>query len=293
MFEEIVARLQKRKIQLRTHHSLLGQIVTRYRSSSPTEFKFSLFDLLCAIGTCRTVADTKAFKFSIVLDYLEVFPRNTANELRILIKDEDDVERKQKISRNVGEGLSLVIAERLFNLEKSTITKIKRRKNQSKPDFMGFTPLLKVVWEAKGSVNPIGQSVIKRAKRQKRREPADVAFVSLTSLKSQSITEVRLEDPPALPLEGDNLNRQLSRILHYVNTFNFIGQAELGRYFNLLGKRFEKNRSFPEFGQKVELFEKIRDKSIRLAIKDWSFLGNIERIGDSSLMKTCFPWKVS
>lgn len=72
MFERIITRFQPRKIKLETDPSLQGQIVIDYRSNSPIEFRFSLFNLIYAIGTCRTVARTKANKFSLALDFLEV-----------------------------------------------------------------------------------------------------------------------------------------------------------------------------------------------------------------------------
>lgn len=294
MFEGVIARLQKRKIRLRTDQLLQRQIVTRYRSNSPIDFSFSLFDLVYAIGTCRTVAATRANKFSVGLDFLEIFPRSTADELRILVNSDESIEQKQHISRYVGEGLSLVVAEKLYNLEKSTITRIKRRGNESKPDFVGYSPVTpsalrsKVVWEAKGSMDAIGPNEIAHAKYQKQKEPADIAFVSLAALKSMSMTEVSIEDPPALPLEGRDLDRQLSRIMHYVNTFNFIGQPDLSRYFILLGKRLERDRRFPEFDEKVQLFEEIRSEFIRLGISAKYFLGSIERVGESSFFYVGF-----
>lgn len=290
MFEGIITRFQPRKIKLETDRSLQGHIVIDYRSNSPIEFGFSLFDLIYAIGTCRTVARTKANKFSLALDFLEVFVRNNTNELRII--DDIDIEQKQAISRYVGEGLSLVIAEKLYNLQKSTITRIKRKRNESKPDFMGFSPSFKVVWEAKGSTDAIRPDEIVHAKNQKAREPADIAFASFTTLKSESITEVWLEDPPTLPLDGDYLKQQLSRVMHYVNVFNFIGQTELSRYFRLLGKRLESDRSFPEFDEKVELFDRIREESIKLTINRKGYLGNIERVGDSVFFYVGFDEKL-
>lgn len=287
MFEEIITRFQQRKISLQIDPLLQKQIATKYRNS-PIELSFSLFDFAYAIGTCRSVAPTKANKFSLALDFLEILVRNNANELRILISDSESTEQKQDISKYAGEGLSLIIAEKLYNLRRSTITRIRRRGNESKPDFMGFNPPLKVVWEAKGSTDIIGQDEINHAKNQKANETADIAFASLAALKSESITEVYLEDPPTLPLDGDALRQQLSRVMHYVNIFNFIGQPRLSRYFALLGKRLERDRRFPEYKEKEQLFEEIRFKSIRLSIKEWDFLGNIERIGDSTFFYVGF-----
>jgi len=279
MFKGIITRFQPRIIRLETDPSLQGQIAIDYRSNSPIDFRFRLFDLIYAIGTCRTVSRTKTNKFSLALDFLRVFAGNSANELRIV--QDLDIEQKQAISRYVGEGLSLVIAEKLYSLRKSTIRRIQRRRNESKPDFVGFSPPLKVVWEAKGSTDVIRPDEIARAINQKAREPADIAFASFATLNSESITEVRLEDPPTLPLGGDHLKQQLSRVLHYVNVFNFIGQTELSRYFELLGKRLEHDRRFPEFHEKIELFERIKEESIKLTINRKCYLGNIERVGDS------------
>jgi hypothetical protein len=282
MFEEIITKFQHRKIKLETDNSLQGQIVPKYRSNCPIELTFSLCDLLVAIGTCRSVASTKSEKFLIALDFREILVPNDENELRVLINEDETPEQKQQISTYASEGLSLVIAERLYGLSRSTISRIKRRGNESKPDFMGFTPSLKIVWEAKGSTDAIRQDEIAYAKYQKANEPADIAFASLALLKSDSITEVQLEDPEALPLEGRELRRQLSRVMHYVNVFNFIGQPKMSRYFVLMGKRLERDRRFPEFDEKERLFEEISSRSIRISIQDLSFLGNIEKVEEST-----------
>ena len=73
-----------------------------------------------------------------------------------------------------------------------------------------------------------------------------------------------------------------------LNLFNFIGQKELSRYFKLLGKRLEEDREFPELQEKVELFNKIREKSIKLRMYDEFYLGNIERVGDASYFHVGF-----
>ncbi len=292
MIEQIITRalshLQRRKIRLTIDLLLQCNIAQRYRCGCPIDFDFTLFDLIYAVGICRTVASTKSNKIPFYAEFLQIFTTNDRHELRVSLDEDRFAEQKQEISRYVGEGLSLVVAEKLYALQKSTITRIRRKGNASKPDFMGLTPLLKVVWEAKGSMNAISQKEITHAKAQKAKEPADIAFASLATLKSESVTEVRLEDPPALPLRGTELEQQRSRIRHYVNTFNFIGQTELSRYFELLGKRLEKDRNFPEFGSKIELFERIKTESIKITIKERSYLGNVERLGDSTFLYTGF-----
>lgn len=280
MFRELLARIQRRTIRLQTDPALQNQILPIYRNNSGIEFHFSLFDLVVAIATSRSVAPTESSKFSQATDFLKIFAGNN-QELRISLENLH-LEQKQHMSKHLGEGLSLIVAEKLFDLKKSTISRIRRRRNQSKPDFMGFTKShLKIVWEAKGSTDPFKPREIAHAINQKSNERANSAFASLAKLNTETMIKVNLYDPTTLPLSGDILDYHLSRIKHYVNLFNFIGQKELSRYFKLLGKRLEKDREFPEFQEKVELFNRIKEKSIKLRIYDEFYLGNIERVGEA------------
>lgn len=206
----------------------------------------------------------------------------------MVVTDDHTIEQKQEAARYVAEGLSWIIAEKLYDLEKTSIFRNKRIGKQSKPDFRGYRGDFKVVWEAKGSISAIRKKTIIKAKTQKKLEPANIAFASFATLKPQKVVEVSLEDPPSLPLEGEDLKRKLSKVNHYVKTFNFIGQAKLSRYFELMGKRLERDKDFPEFGEKTELFQELRAKSIRLAINGKSFLGNFERVGDSVFLYAGF-----
>jgi hypothetical protein len=92
MFEEIITRLQRRKIKLETDQSLQDHIDARYRSALPIDFTFTLFNLAYAIGTCRSVAPTKADKFPLAVDFLHLFTNNNnANELRITINNNETI----------------------------------------------------------------------------------------------------------------------------------------------------------------------------------------------------------
>lgn len=190
---ELLARVQQRKVLLKIDPKLHSKIPIEYASNEPVEFSFSVFDLLGNVGFCKNCSPTKTIKFPLALDFLDLLVANDANELRILINDDETIEDKQAISKNAGEGLSLLIAEELYGIARGTIKRIKRRANESKPDFQGFTPDLKIVWEAKGSTDPITQYEINHAKDQKKKEPANLAFASLASLKAESITEVDVE----------------------------------------------------------------------------------------------------
>jgi hypothetical protein len=62
-FEQIITRFQRGKIVLKIDPALQNGITRNYRGNPSVEFGFSLFDLVCAIGSCKTVANTKANKF--------------------------------------------------------------------------------------------------------------------------------------------------------------------------------------------------------------------------------------
>ena len=79
MIKELITRLQYRKIQLVTDPLLQERIVPIYQSKNPIAFRFTLFELIYAIGTCREVVETKANKFSLAADFLEVFVEYTAS----------------------------------------------------------------------------------------------------------------------------------------------------------------------------------------------------------------------
>jgi hypothetical protein len=276
MPEEIITKNQQKEIELTIDPSLQNGIQASYRNNTPLRFNFTLFNLIYSIGSCRSVDITCSNKFAIALDFVGIFA--DMNELRASIEDKT-IEQKIEMSKLIGEGLSCLIAEKLYNIEKSTISRIKRKSNESKPDFQGYDQNLKIVWEAKGSMDTIDQSVIDYAKQQKIKEPANIAFASFATIKSQSITKVVIEDPTSIP--ENTIQRKLSRIRHYVDTFNFIGQAELSRYFRLLGIRLEKESiNFPEFDEKIDLYKKIKKNYVRIPIKGKNYLGSIERIGE-------------
>jgi hypothetical protein len=271
--EQIITRFQQGKIVLKIDPALQNGIGRNYQGNPLVDFGFSLFDLVCAIGACKTVANTKANKFPLASDYLRIFKRNNLDELRLVVTDDHTIEQKQEAARYIGEGLSRIIAEKLYSLEKNSITRIERKGKQSKPDFRGNRGDFKVVWEAKGSISAIRKKTIKKAKTQKKLEPANIAFASFATLKPQKVVEVSIQDPPSLPLEGEDLKRKLSKVNHYVKTFNFIGQAKLSRYFELMGKRLEKDKDFREFDEKTDLFQELRDRSIRTLLTVQGFVG--------------------
>lgn len=287
MFREIITRFQKRHVELSVDPLLHTHLPIKYQSNSLIRFRFNLHNLIMAIGLSRSVRITKRVKFTDAAEYLERFTKDDNNELRVHIND--DVEDKMQIAECIGMGLSIVIAEELYALQRSSISKIKRKGRESKPDFEGYKKNnLKVVWEAKGSTNVIDQETISRGINQKRMVPADISFASFATLKSDCMSKVSIEDPPKLPLIGKDLQIKLARVRHYVDLFNFIGQNELSRYFKYVGERLRKDMQFPEFAKKVDLYKKIKKNYARIDIRGKTYFGNIERISDSEYLYVGF-----
>jgi hypothetical protein len=292
--EEIIKELmtlnEQKKIRLVIDPSLRNNLNRNFRNNQPIMFNFNLFNLIVAIGNCSKVCITRTNKLPFALDFAYAFVKGI-DELRVITGQHS--EQKGNTSRYGGEGLSRIIAEKLYDLDMSTISRVDRKGRESKPDFEGYSSHLKVVWESKGSIDsPVIQSEIDHAKEQKNNEPANVAFVSLTIFNSQNITEVELRDPEAHPDFGGVLKRRLSRIRHYVNAFNFIGQAEMSRYFELLGKRLKKDKNFFEYPKKIELYKKIKRHYVKLSINERNYLGSVERIGDSEFLYVGFDEKL-
>ena len=278
MLEEIFARIKKRKVRLKIDKRLQRHVIAT--PNKVNDLEFSIFELIYAAGASQAITGSTANKFAITADLLEAFVGSKNNELWISGANKS-IEDKKRISERLGEGLSWIIAEKVYGIDKSTIERIPRRGRESMPDFKGESSSKIITWEAKGSLNQITNARIEKAKDQKSKMQAhaDLAFASIAALKADSISEVYVEDPEPLPLTGERLVRELSRIRHYINLFDFIGETKLSRYFKLLGTRLEKDRNFPEFDEKERLFEDLRIKSARLYVNNSGYLGRVERVG--------------
>jgi len=278
MFDNIIARVQKRKILLHIDPLLYNKLSPKYVTNQPIELTFDVFDLVLAIGLSRTVRVTNKVKFTDAGEFLERFIKTHKNELRILI-DHNDTDVKESLSEYIGAGLSIIIAEQLYSLKRSNISKIKRESG-SKPDFEGYNNNLKVIWEAKGSINPFNKSQIEHAKEQKENPSlsADCRFASFAHLKSDNITEVEIVDPLTFRFNRNELEQHTAKAKHYASLFNFIGQSELSRYFKMMVKRLKYDTNFDEFEDKIKLYKKIKKQYVKITLNGDHYLGNLESL---------------
>lgn len=261
-------------------YNYLSRIGFRIAPKTSIIVSINLEKLIIAMGTLdliRTKPATNRQKFVDKARFLQRINENT-NEFRIIRSA--DIETQQDISEEFGIGLSALVADSLFNLNYSTLVRIPRNMRASKPDIQAFTRNNhRIVWEAKGSINPFPQSVIQRAVGQKNTVPAHFRFVSLSNLNENSICMVDLIDPP---YDDSNLNDSEKLVLkadHYSSIFNFIGQGELSKYFSLMRKRILYDTRFPDFSIKEYMYEKIKKDYVRIERNQKTFLGNVEGLG--------------
>ena len=288
MWEELFSRITKKKISLEVDPLLFPHTISQ--EGAPDFLEITLFDLIIAIGIGKTRRITKKIKFADSAEFLERFIKDDNN---LKIKIMEDVDDKIGISKEIGEGLSIILSEKLFGVKRSSISKISRR-GESKPDFEGFTVSnKKIVWESKGTTtNNFSNGTINHAINQKRKVDADASFVSLSYLKENSTTKVKLIDPPTLPLSGSELEKALVKVKHYVDTFNFIGQSEIAKYFRLVSKRLKNDTNFAEFGDKTSLFEEIKSTYPFLQEDGRLFYGNIEKLSEDKYIFVGFDQKL-
>lgn len=213
---------------------------------SPERTPINLFKLIIAVGTVHTrrTNPTSRNKFFDKQDLLEAIDQNS-DEFRVIKHQDTEVQIQN--SKELGVGLSVVIADYFYGLEWSTLTKIMLRHRQSKPDIKVFSTQRKqIVIEAKGTTdsNTRENTQIPDALSQKHLEPTDIRIASCALLHENIISEVDFLDlKPGIP-KNKWLDRKLFKADHYARLFNFIGQRELSEYFGLMRKRLEFDKNF-------------------------------------------------
>lgn len=241
----------------------------------------NLEKLIIAMGTLDLIRTKPATNRQRFVDKARFLQRINENTIEFRIIRSADIETQQEISEEFGKGLSALVADSLFNLKYSTLTRIPRNTRASKPDIQALSRNNDlIVWEAKGSINPFPPLRIRHAIDQKNTVLADFGFVSLSKLNQNSICMVNLIDPPH---EDSNLNDSKKLVLkadHYSSLFNFIGQGELSKYFSLMRKRILHETRFPDFSIKEYMYEKIKKDYVRIERNQKTFLGNVEGLGE-------------
>ena len=161
----LTSRFSNKIISVEIDQDLLEELDTPDKVTTTRNITFNLYKLIYHIGTIqsRRFAPSNRLKFSDKSDLIETLYSNT-NEFRVRINDVRTVngsETLKSISEDFGIGISVVIAEKLFNIKRSTIQKIYG--TGRRPDWKCQTTDNRIlIFECKGSTsmqNSIQQEV--------------------------------------------------------------------------------------------------------------------------------------
>ena len=207
---EIATHFRNLQVQITIDNELLQHIDSVDRLSTNRTITFNLYKLIYAIGTIQTrrFAPSNRMKFLDKADLVEKIYTNT-NDFKVKIQDirnNGGQEVLTTISEDFGVGISVVIAEKLFNIKYSTIQRIYG--TDKRPDWKCQTNDNRtLIIESKGaSSQATSDRQEARALIQKNRRNGDVKIASLTLINENQISTNRYLDPP---IEPDNMDSEM------------------------------------------------------------------------------------
>lgn len=258
---DIITTFGSRTIRVELDPLLLPQIDHEDKVSTIRTISFNLYKLIYRIGTIqsRRFAPSNRNKYFDKLDLAEKIIENT-NEFRVKINEIRNIngsETLTSISEDFGVGISLMVAENLFNIKPATIERIYG--NLQRPDWRSQTTNNRIlVVECKGSSNQnTSNTQLNNALIQKRTIAGNIQVASATLIIENTISVNRFVDPPGDPPQNDpEMEYNILRAGHYASVFSFLGNSKLSRYFSSMRKRVsgeitpieqnDKNRVFKE-----------------------------------------------
>lgn len=285
----ITSRFSNKIISVEIDSDLLEELDTADQLTTTRNISFNLYKLIYHIWTIqsRRFAPSNRLKFSDKSDLIENLYSNT-NEFRVRINDirtNNGSETLTSISEDFGIGISVVIAEKLFNIKRSTIQKIYG--TGRRPDWKCQTSDNRIlVVECKGSTSmqtSTQQEV--NALDQKTKEPGDIQIASLTVLNENSISTNRFLDPP---IEQSNISptmeNHILRAGHYASVFSFLGNSKLSRYYSQMRKRLEGKITPYEQELKDDTFRDLRTNDPTVYFENKEFAGSFYEIDNQKFL---------
>lgn len=286
MFDCFTQQLGKKRVKVKLDSRLLGTFRRNLSIQNNNEItiEIDLLKLIVAIGTINTrrYNPTERNKF---LDECDLLESIRTRQDEFMIKIFPDAQIQATISEDLGIGLSVLITDYLYEIDWSTLSKIKLSGQQSGADITCLTKSGQtIVIEAKGTTNEYTRTSQKKdALGQKVMHPADFNLASCSLLKDNNISDVDFLDPPEV-----NKNRKFDRGIlmadHYTRMFNFIGQRELSRYFNLMRKRIKNDIRSYEVNEKENLYDRIKKDYIKIRKMGKTFFGNLEKTNEDDFI---------
>jgi len=286
---EITSRFRNLNISVEIDPDLLEKLDCRDKSSTQRSILFNLYKLIYAIGTIQTrrFAPSNRMKFIDKSDLIEkIYPNITEFRVKLNeIRQTGGEETLASISEDFGVGISVVIAEKLFNIKFSTIARIYGHKKR--PDWKCQTINNRIlVVESKGaSSQTASDGQERKALSQKTQECGDINVASLTVIKENETSTNRFLDPPSDINEMNaEMEDKILRAGHYSSVFSFIGWSLLSRYYSQMRKRLLKSISQEEQTEKNTTYFKLRDKYPEIHFKSKVFIGSFYRINKKKFL---------
>lgn len=288
-FDSFLSRLRIYEILVEVDRALINPASRNiYRVDRLTKNTFLVginqYQLIYAIGTIQTrrYNPSNRQKFIDKSDLIEKIKEE--RELKVdlsEIRAKLDSERLGKISEDFGVGVAVLVADYLYGLNRSTLVKIPS--TGRRPDMKCLTKHNhEIIVESKGYSdyhNLMGQ--LGHATQQKNAVAADIHTVSLTLISEDEVCKNWFFDPPIINNEGDfELKTRLLKAEHYSAVFSFIGQSQLSKYFNYMGKKISDPTDTELINSKESLYKKIKNNYIKIDLFDHKYYGTIEQIDD-------------
>lgn len=286
---EIVSRFRNLQVQVSIDNQLLQHIDSNDKLSTNRTITFNLYKLIYAIGTIQTrrFATSNRMKFLDKADLVEKIYTNT-NDFKVKIQEirnNGGQEVLTTISEDFGVGISVVIAEELFNIKYSTIQRIFGA--DKRPDWKcQTTDNRTLIIESKGaSSQATSNRQETRALIQKNRRNGDVKIASLTVINENQISTNRFLDPPIEPENMDfEMQNRILRAGHYSSVFSFLGISLLSRYYSQMRNRLMNIISHIEQYEKNKIYFRLRDEFPNITFNNKLFTGNFYAVDNEKYL---------
>lgn len=252
----------------------------RYNNLNQARISIKIFDILFGLGSVQPKRLKSSWIYSLIDNENLIEKLVDSQELKLRINDIKnslDSERLGKISEELGIGLSVAVISKLYDVQKSTITRI-RGINVQRPDWrclLNDNRVLQV--EAKGSTSKDTRAKqLREAVGQKLALPADVHIAVASLLKEASISEMKIKDPPSNDnFQIDNNYRHVDRAYHYSSVFSFIGESVLSLYFEKMARRLSGEIGSDEMDDKELMFNFLNNDAPCVKIDEGEYVGHL------------------
>ena len=250
-----------------------------YQGLNQAQIPIRLFDFLKGIGTIQPKRMNPSW-FTTIMDYsflIETIYDTPNLKIHIdAIRENLDVEHLKVVSENMGIGLSVVVVSELFDVQQSTIRRIKGTKKR--PDWRCMLRDNRIlIIEAKGSARKENfNRQINDAIVQKREGQGNVRIAAASMLKEADTCEMKIVDPPVTN-DGlhDDMLRHVFRANHYTSVFSFLGEDVLSLYFEKMAKRFSGEIGTDEVNDKELMFVELSDNKPTIEIDNDDYVGHL------------------